>query len=360
MNPFYLFENVCVKYCIQRIYVVHSVLLIVLMTGVCFGYELKCPEASQWRIRATSLCPDSSKYYCLDDAAKKRYLGNRLMKGVSENCTKVDVESPGKKIVIRGQFDAAFCDASRYQPIKYFTNVSAECLFQKSTCSGLGQTIHTNKNPVTDLTCRCDHKKGYTFTTPPKNQCFCVPSVEDCSCYRKPCNSSTIGLSQDYQCFSNISSVITQNCSFVKGSDKKDENISSTPKVPGFIDKTQPHAANFRRTPGIFVTSILCLMLAIFAVVLFLIYKDLKSLNPEEKQTILESINKGEEIYPHIRLVIIGENGVGKTCLMRRLLKQSILGVESTDGIDIDVAKCKIRIRDGKWIYKRMLLQDIH
>ncbi|XP_052073785.1 uncharacterized protein LOC127711717 isoform X1 [Mytilus californianus] len=352
MNPFYLFENVCVKYCIQRIYVVHSVLLIVLMTGVCFGYELKCPEASQWRIRATSLCPDSSKYYCLDDAAKKRYLGNRLMKGVSENCTKVDVESPGKKIVIRGQFDAAFCDASRYQPIKYFTNVSAECLFQKSTCSGLGQTIHTNKNPVTDLTCRCDHKKGYTFTTPPKNQCFCVPSVEDCSCYRKPCNSSTIGLSQDYQCFSNISSVITQNCSFVKGSDKKDENISSTPKVPGFIDKTQPHAANFRRTPGIFVTSILCLMLAIFAVVLFLIYKDLKSLNPEEKQTILESINKGEEIYPHIRLVIIGENGVGKTCLMRRLLKQSILGVESTDGIDIDVAKCKIRIRDGKWIYK--------
>ncbi|OPL33217.1 hypothetical protein AM593_08623, partial [Mytilus galloprovincialis] len=77
-----------------------------------------------------------------------------------------------------------------------------------------------------------------------------------------------------------------------------------------------------------------------------------KILNPEEKQTILESINKGEEIYPHIRLVIIGENGVGKTCLMRRLLKQSIEGVESTDGINIDVANCKIRLRDGKWIYK--------
>ncbi|VDI59317.1 Hypothetical predicted protein [Mytilus galloprovincialis] len=37
---------------------------------------------------------------------------------------------------------------------------------------------------------------------------------------------------------------------------------------------------------------------------------------------------------------------------MRRLLKESIQGVESTDGINIDVAKCKIRIRDGKWIYK--------
>lgn len=102
----------------------------------------------------------------------------------------------GKKIVIRGQFDAAYCDADRYQPIKYFTNVSGECLFQKSTCFGEGQIIHTDKNPVEDLTCRCDHAKGYTFTTPPKNQCFCVPSVEDCSCYRKICNSSTIGLSQ--------------------------------------------------------------------------------------------------------------------------------------------------------------------
>ncbi|CAC5400144.1 unnamed protein product [Mytilus coruscus] len=322
-KPFNLYENVCLKNYNQRIYVVYCILFIVWMTIVCFGYELKCPDASQWRTRATLLCPDSSKYYCLDDAAKKLYIGNRSMKGVSENCTKVDVESPGKKIVIRGQFDAAYCDANRYQPIKYFTNVSGECLFQKSTCTGEGQIIHTNKNPVTDLTCKCDYTKGYTFITRPKNPCLCVPSVEDCSCYRKICNSSTIGLSQDYQCLPNISSVITQQCSIVEGSDKEDENIPSTPKVTGFIDKTQPN---------------------------------IKILNPEEKQTILESINKGEEIYPHIRLVIIGENGVGKTCLMRRLLKQSIEGVESTDGISIDVANCKIRIRDGKWIYKRMLL----
>ncbi|OPL33539.1 hypothetical protein AM593_05974, partial [Mytilus galloprovincialis] len=190
------YENVCVKYYNYRICVFYSVFLLVWMTIVCFGYELKCPEASQWRFRATSLCPDSSKYYCLNDAAKKLFIGNRTMEGVSENCTKVDVESPGKKIVIRGQFDAAYCDTDRYQPIKYFTNVSGECLFQKSKCSGEGQIIYTNKNPVTDLTCRCDYTKGYTFTIRPKNQCFCVPSVEDCTCYIQPCNRSTIGLSQ--------------------------------------------------------------------------------------------------------------------------------------------------------------------
>lgn len=44
---------------------------------------------------------------------------------------------------------------------------------------------------------------------------------------------------------------------------------------------------------------------------------------------------------------------------MRRLLKQSIEGVESTDGINIDVANCKIRLRDGKWVYKRKLLYEI-
>ncbi|XP_063448527.1 uncharacterized protein LOC134728058 [Mytilus trossulus] len=352
MKPFYLYENVCVKYYNHRICVFYSVFLLVWMTIVCFGYELKCPEASHWRFRATSLCPDSSTYYCLNDAAKKLFIGNRTMEGVSENCTKVDVESPGKKIVIRGQFDAAYCDSSRYQPIKYFTNVSGECLFQKSTCSEEGQIIHTNKNPVTDLTCRCDYTNGFTFTIRPKNQCFCVPSVEDCSCYRQPCNRSTIGLSQEYQCLLNTFASITQHCPIIEGSDKEDENKPSTSTIPDFIDKTQQYAANFKETPGILVTIILCIILAIFVFVLFLIYKDTKILNPEEKQTILESINKGEEIYPHIRLVIIGENGVGKTCLMRRLLKQSIEGVESTDGINIDVANCKIRLRDGKWIYK--------
>ena len=38
-----------------------------------------------------------------------------------------------------------------------------------------------------DTTCRCDYTKGYTFVTRPKHICYCVPTEEDCSCYRPIC-----------------------------------------------------------------------------------------------------------------------------------------------------------------------------
>ncbi|OPL33531.1 hypothetical protein AM593_07190, partial [Mytilus galloprovincialis] len=72
-------------------------------------------------------------------------------------------------------------------------------------------------------------------------------------------------------------------------------------------------------------------------------------LDEETKETYLKDIRSAEERHRHIRVAIIGEKGVGKTCLLRRLLKQSIEGVQSTDGVNIEVSKCKIRLRDGKW-----------
>lgn len=50
-----------------------------------------------------------------------------------------------------------------------------------------------------------------------------------------------------------------------------------------------------------------------------------------------------------VRIMIVGKETVGKTCLLRRLLKESIEDVSSTDGIDIVVRRCKINIEDGKW-----------
>jgi hypothetical protein len=35
---------------------------------------------------------------------------------------------------------------------------------------------------------------------------------------------------------------------------------------------------------------------------------------------------------------------------MRRLLEEDIDDVTSTDGIDVVIRKCKIRLSDGKWI----------
>lgn len=94
----------------------------------------------------------------------------------------------GKKIVIRGGLDGIKCDKYRYQPIPFLTNVSHQCLFQKSLCTEEGQVVANDSKTNTDVSCRCDYTKGYVFLYRPAHPCFCIPSEEDCSCYLKKCN----------------------------------------------------------------------------------------------------------------------------------------------------------------------------
>lgn len=54
-----------------------------------------------------------------------------------------------------------------------------------------------------------------------------------------------------------------------------------------------------------------------------------------------------------VRIMIVGKESVGKTCLMRRLLKDSTADVSSTDGVDIVVRRCKINIQDGNWTIEK-------
>jgi GTPase SAR1 family protein len=80
-------------------------------------------------------------------------------------------------------------------------------------------------------------------------------------------------------------------------------------------------------------------------------------MDEKDKDMYLEIIKSGTERRYYIRLMIVGENGVGKTCLMRRLLGEDIDDVTSTDGIDIVIRKCKIRLSDGKWIVNEGIYQ---
>jgi GTPase SAR1 family protein len=73
-------------------------------------------------------------------------------------------------------------------------------------------------------------------------------------------------------------------------------------------------------------------------------------MNEKDKEMYLDIIKSGTERRYYIRLMIIGENGVGKTCLMRRLLEEDIDEVTCADGIDVVISKSKIRHSDGKWI----------
>lgn len=54
-------------------------------------------------------------------------------------------------------------------------------------CEGEGQVVFHSGTLISDGACRCDYTKGYKFIQQPKQNCFCIPSAEDCSCYISKC-----------------------------------------------------------------------------------------------------------------------------------------------------------------------------
>ncbi|CAC5395810.1 PARP10_14_15 [Mytilus coruscus] len=167
----------------------HKVLFICVF-GMCCSFKLKCPDHSQWSLRARALCPsDPSKYSCIQ---------NEHIKGYTEDCSVAEFERGGMKIILRGNLDAGPCSEERYQPgqMKYLTNVSSECIFSKSQCYEEGQMLYDRGSPTQDVKCRCDFTQNYDFICRQNASRYCKPSEEDCSCFKKQC------LSTDYSCIS--------------------------------------------------------------------------------------------------------------------------------------------------------------
>ncbi|CAG2212359.1 unnamed protein product [Mytilus edulis] len=151
----------------------------------------KCPDPSQWKFRAKSICNDSEKYICLFDE-------NGQMD--AEFCGSwPDFENPGYKQILLGGTTRKPCSEYRYQPFTFWTNGSSKCVYKKTSCSREGQVIYNNGTALSDRTCRCDYTNNYDFLVKPRNNCFCVPTVEDCSCYVKPCPVGSL-LTPDYKC----------------------------------------------------------------------------------------------------------------------------------------------------------------
>lgn len=84
------------------------------------------------------------------------------------------------------------CDTSRYQPFKFWSQQLSQCVFTKSSCNEAGQIMLNFGSIFGDSACRCDHIKGYAFVNNPKERCYCIPSDEDCTCYKKFCPPSYI------------------------------------------------------------------------------------------------------------------------------------------------------------------------
>ncbi|XP_071147416.1 uncharacterized protein [Mytilus edulis] len=87
--------------------------------------------------------------------------------------------------------------------------------------------------------------------------------------------------------------------------------------------------------------------------------KEVLQLSEEDKTSYkkLMQTSKTENRY-FVRTMIVGKETVGKTCLLKRLLKEDISDVTSTDGVDIVVRRCKINIEDGKWIIGKEIDDD--
>lgn len=72
---------------------------------------------------------------------------------------------------------------------------------------------------------------------------------------------------------------------------------------------------------------------------------------PERERIRYNDILQSSKTEPRyfVRIMIVGKQSAGKTCLLRRLLKEDIDNVSSTDGVDIVTRRCKINIENGEW-----------
>ncbi|KAK3584404.1 hypothetical protein CHS0354_010180 [Potamilus streckersoni] len=65
-----------------------------------------------------------------------------------------------------------------------------------------------------------------------------------------------------------------------------------------------------------------------------------------------EALQSGKEKVYNIRLMVVGQYGVGKTTLTKRLLGEDVLiyNRKSTEGIDVHVECCKVSLATGEWL----------
>ncbi|VDI08512.1 Hypothetical predicted protein, partial [Mytilus galloprovincialis] len=155
-----------------------------LVINLSKSFKFQCPSSKQWIIRARSSCVIADGYICLFGENTNEFI---------ELCRKKPyVQQAGFKFAIVGSLDKRTCERTRYQPFTFSTNGMSACIFEKTSCIEKGQIIFSNGSSNSDRQCRCDYTQGYDFITKPEHICYCVPSKEDCSCFKKRCPAGLI------------------------------------------------------------------------------------------------------------------------------------------------------------------------
>ncbi|XP_076085428.1 uncharacterized protein LOC143056231 [Mytilus galloprovincialis] len=161
------------------------------------AYDFTCPSQGHWIIRAKSMCKPPENYTCLFNVTFR-------VNVYRDMCNKPRILHSGQKYVFQPNLNNATCSATRYQPFLFYTIGNSDCTYQKSLCNSLGQETYKIGNTSVDRKCICNTDRGYSFVRNPKNQCYCDPSTEDCSCYLgiNPYNE-TIKM-KDINCYDDI------------------------------------------------------------------------------------------------------------------------------------------------------------
>lgn len=120
-------------------------------------------------------------------------MGHRSLTIEILKCKKLSLIS-GTKLVLQPSLNLAECNTGKYQPFLFNTHGNSKCVFSKSKCNGDGQTVYSNGSLTNDIACGCDYSHGYAFVSKPKKSCFCIPSEEDCTCFRVECKKLSAGV----------------------------------------------------------------------------------------------------------------------------------------------------------------------
>ncbi|CAC5425689.1 unnamed protein product [Mytilus coruscus] len=399
------------------------------VVALTFAFELKCPVAGEWRLRAKKFNCSSSQYVCL------LHIRYRLEDIYKESCDGLDYSSIGvwygvfgrSKVDIAvftssgdGIINGDVCggvqsnsESSKSNPSSKSTDIA--CLFgwlvadsTGDAClpgvewtddnvrlddDALGFTLAVNlylnrfstkhnaplkdinlfhsqpmavvivcitshfvtkkanlfliKEVLTMTTCGCNSSKGYRFVIKPRNNCFCIPSEEDCICYKVTCNEG------DNQCRQDGSVLMNASCLEITTKGFSESN-KSAPSVRDRINVTQ-YIIDYANK-GIsyqqycaYATVTLLIIIIITVPIYEIHIQNTKSLDVTNRNEHLAAIKDGTEIRRYVRIQVIGKDGVGKSSLVRRLVGDDDTKLKSTDGIDI-VKKCQIRTTDGKWV----------
>ncbi|CAC5410612.1 unnamed protein product [Mytilus coruscus] len=79
----------------------------------------------------------------------------------------------------------------------------------------------------------------------------------------------------------------------------------------------------------------------------------IKQMSEHDRRIFLKAAKNGTAPRYSVRIMLVGKQSVGKTSLLRRLMNEGIEDIESTNGINIEVKKCKINVHTNEWIFNK-------